>query len=72
MVFGDCIVFLYIFDNFLMVNAECVLELPQLTQKMSFICFKVYRIQKSTWNLSTLHIRANARKVAPLSLVHDQ
>ena len=69
MVFGDCIGFLDIFDDFLMVNVGLLLELLQLTQKMTFICFFVYRIRKSTCDLSTLHIRANARKVAPLSIV---
>ena len=49
-----------------------MLELALLTQKMSFVRFNTCRIRISTWNLFKLHIRANARKVAPLSLVLNQ
>ena len=71
-VFGDFFVFLDIFDNFLMVDVEYVLKLMQLTQKLGFVRFNVCRIGTSTWNLSTVHIRANACKVLPLSLVFFQ
>ena len=52
-----------------MRNVEYTLECVPLSQKLGFVRFNVCRIRISTWNLSTLHIRANACKTTPLSLV---